>query len=217
MPIRRLDARAVARADTILTLSAYTESLLAADHAESLAKVERVSGGVDTRWFRPDTDASGPRARLGLAAEPLLVTVRRLEPRMGIEHLLEAMVRLGHRDHRLIVVGDGTLRPALEQQSRELGLAGRVRFAGLVDESALRDWYRAADVVVLPTIAYEGFGLATAEALACGTAVVGTPVGATPELLAPLDPRLLASGTTAGRARRRRRPGARPRGHAGVP
>ena len=114
----------------------------------------------------------------------------------GSKHLLEAMVRLGHRDHRLIVVGDGTLRPALEQQSRELGLAGRVRFAGLVDESALRDWYRAADVVVLPTIAYEGFGLATAEALACGTAVVGTPVGATPELLAPLDPRLLATGTT---------------------
>jgi glycosyltransferase involved in cell wall biosynthesis len=196
VPIRRLDARAVARADSILTLSAYTESLLAADHRDALSKVERVSGGVDTGWFQPDADPSGPRTRLGLGREPLLVTVRRLEPRMGIERLLEAMGKLRHGDHRLIVVGDGTLRPALEQLSRQLGLEDRVRFVGLVDESALRDWYRAADVVALPTIAYEGFGLTTAEALACGTAVVGTPVGATPELLAPLDPRLLATGTT---------------------
>jgi glycosyltransferase involved in cell wall biosynthesis len=57
----------------------------------------------------------------------------------------------------------------------------------------LPDWYRAADVVVMPTVAYEGFGLVTAEALACGTPVVGTRVGATPELLEPLDPRLLAA------------------------
>ena len=196
MPIERLDAKAVARADSILTLSAYTESLLAADHADSLAKVERVSGGVDTGWFLPDTDPAGPRTRLAVGGEPLLVTARRLEPRMGIERLLEAMVRLSHNRHRLIVVGEGTLRPALEQRSRALGLADRVEFVGLVDENALRDWYRAADLVVLPTLAYEGFGLTTAEALACGTPVVGTPVGATPELLGPLDPRLLAGGTS---------------------
>ncbi|MGH7540900.1 MAG: glycosyltransferase, partial [Gemmatimonadota bacterium] len=47
----------------------------------------------------------------------------------------------------------------------------------------------------LPTVAYEGFGLATAEALASGTPVVGTRVGATPELLEPLDASLLARGT----------------------
>ena len=51
--------------------------------------------------------------------------------------------------------------------------------------------------MVLPTIAYEGFGLVTAEALACGTPVIGTPVGATPELLAPLERRLLAGAADA--------------------
>ena len=56
----------------------------------------------------------------------------------------------------------------------------------------LREWYRAADLFVLPPAPHEGFGMATLEALASGTPVVAAPVGANPELLAPLDPRLLA-------------------------
>jgi glycosyltransferase involved in cell wall biosynthesis len=197
VPLELLDQRAVGRADTILTLSAFTESLLAADHADALMKVERVSGGVDTDWFAPDVDPAAPRRRLGAGDGPLLVTARRLEPRMGVERLLEAFARLRRADYRLVVVGDGTLRATLEERALELGIGNQVRFAGIVDEEQLRDWYRAADLVVLPTLAYEGFGLATAEALACGTPVVGTPVGATPELLGPLDPRLLATGATA--------------------
>jgi glycosyltransferase involved in cell wall biosynthesis len=51
----------------------------------------------------------------------------------------------------------------------------------------LADWYRAADLFVLPTTAYEGFGMATVEALASGTPAVGTAIGATPEVLGPLD------------------------------
>ena len=70
-----------------------------------------------------------------------------------------------------------------------------MRFVGRVAEDALPDWYRAADLFVLPTVAYEGFGMATVEALASGTPVVGTPAGATPELLEPLDPRLVAAGS----------------------
>jgi glycosyltransferase involved in cell wall biosynthesis len=198
VPLELLDARAVDRADSILTLSAFTESLLAADHAHALTKVERVSGGVDTDWFHPAEDRAALRTRLGVSDGPLLVTARRLEPRMGVERLLAAVAELEHEVQRLVIVGDGTMRTELTERAHELGLGERVHFAGLVDEELLRDWYRAADLVVLPTIAYEGFGLATAEALACGTPVVGTPVGATPELLGPLDPRLLSTGSTAG-------------------
>jgi glycosyltransferase involved in cell wall biosynthesis len=51
--------------------------------------------------------------------------------------------------------------------------------------------------VVLPTRELEGFGLTTAEALACGAAVIGTPAGATPELLGPIDPVLLTGDVSA--------------------
>jgi glycosyltransferase involved in cell wall biosynthesis len=71
-----------------------------------------------------------------------------------------------------------------------------VRFVGRISDSDLVNFYRTADLVVMPSQALEGFGLATAEALACGTPVVGTPIGATPELLAGIDPALVAADAT---------------------
>jgi glycosyltransferase involved in cell wall biosynthesis len=93
------------------------------------------------------------------------------------------------------VVGGGLLTNEHLRLSSQLGLDGRVRFVGRVSEGDLLDWYRAADLFVLPTVAYEGFGMVTVEALASGTPVVGTPAGATSELLEPLDPRLVADGS----------------------
>ncbi len=91
----------------------------------------------------------------------------------------------------LSIAGDGILSGRLQHLAQELELGDRVRFLGRLPEEELRDLYAAADLFVLPTIAYEGFGMATIEALASGVPVVGTAVGATPELLAPLDPRLV--------------------------
>jgi glycosyltransferase involved in cell wall biosynthesis len=56
-------------------------------------------------------------------------------------------------------------------------------------------YYQAADLFVLPTKILEGFGLVTVESLSCGTPVLGTPIGATKEILAGLDTRLLFDGT----------------------
>ena len=67
---------------------------------------------------------------------------------------------------------------------------------GRISDADLVNSYRTADLVVIPSQALEGFGLTTAEALACGTPVVGTPIGATPELLAGIDPLLVAADAT---------------------
>ena len=193
-PLDLLERQAVAAADRVLVLSDFSRSLLLEDHPLNGDRVSTVPGLVDTERFAPGDGKAAARRRLGLEVDgPLLLTVRRLEPRMGIDRLLRALSLLGRDDVTLVVAGAGSLAGDLPRLAAELGLAERVLFVGPVsDDSRLADWYRAADLFALPTTAYEGFGMATVEALASGTPVVGTAIGATPELLAPLDPRLVA-------------------------
>jgi glycosyltransferase involved in cell wall biosynthesis len=192
----RLAARRAA--SEIVALSEFSRSLLREDHGRAGERARILPAGIDLDRFSPADGMAAARTRLGADPDaPLLVTVRRLEPRMGVEQLLRAVQRLADRRLTLVVVGRGRLDAALRSLSAELGLEREVRFVGSVPDDELGDWYRAADLFVLPTAAYEGFGMVTAEALASGTPVVGTPVGATPELLAPLDPRLVARGTDA--------------------
>jgi glycosyltransferase involved in cell wall biosynthesis len=194
LPLLVAERAAVRRAAAILVLSDFSRSLVAADHAEHRGRVVRVRGGVDADFFTPCDGAE--RARRPEGAPPgrrLLVTARRLEPRMGLEQLLHAVAALrSSHDVALALVGAGMLERRLRGLASTLGVMDRVAFLGRAADDELRDWYRAADLFVLPTLAYEGFGMVTVEALACGTPVVGTPVGATPELLRPLDPRLVA-------------------------
>jgi glycosyltransferase involved in cell wall biosynthesis len=195
-----LERRAVGTADRILVLSDFSRSLLQADHELADDTVQSVPGLVDTDRFAPGDGQDAARKRLGLTVEgPLLLTVRRLEPRMGIDRLLQALPLLGRDDITLVVVGTGSLADELPRLAATLGVADRVLFVGrIADDGRLADWYRAADLFVLPTTAYEGFGMATAEALASGTPVAGTAIGATPELLEPLDPRLVAPSAEPG-------------------
>jgi glycosyltransferase involved in cell wall biosynthesis len=184
---------AIARAARILVLSEFSRSLIKEDHPRHADRVLPVLGGVDVDRFAPLEDA---RERLDLRRKArLLVTARRLEPRMGLDQLLRALVRVP--EAYLAVIGTGVSEHPLRRLAETLGVGARTRFLGRVSDIDLRTWYAAADVVVMPTAAYEGFGLVTAEALACGTPVVATPVGASPELLGPLDPRLVAANTGA--------------------
>lgn len=194
-----LERRGLGAATAVLVLSEFSRSLVTADHPGVAPRVVGVRAGTDVESFSPGDGAAAARRRLGIPRRTtLLLTVRRLEPRMGLEQLLEAFRSLtGPPERLLAVAGTGSLERLLHETARRFGLDERVRFLGRIDESALRDWYRAADLFVLPTVAYEGFGLATAEALASGTPVVGTPVGATPELLRRLDPGLVAAAANA--------------------
>lgn len=190
-----LERAAVRRSERVLVLSEFSRRLFLGDRPEAAAKIGRVAGGVDVDLFSPADGPPAARSRLGVEeGPPLLFTARRLEPRMGLDELIGAV---GQLDARLVLAGTGGLEDDLRAQAVRLGVLDRIRFVGRLADSELHEWYRAADVVVVPTAAYEGFGLVVAEALASGTPVVGTPVGAIPELLRPLDERLVAEGADA--------------------
>lgn len=181
---------AVRRADTVLVLSDFSRQLVVSAHPSARERVVNVTGGIDTDVFRPPHDRGTLRDRLGVGvAEVFLLSVRRLEPRMGLEQLIRAARLLADEGLAFTVgiAGEGMLAGSLQSLVDTLRLGDHVRLLGRVPEDELPGLYGAADLFVLPTVAYEGFGMVTVEALATGTPVVGTAVGATPELLVPLD------------------------------
>jgi asparagine synthase (glutamine-hydrolysing) len=191
---QRMERRVLARSDRMLVLSEFTTSQLQEIHGIPADRVTRVPGGVDTERFHPPTDRAALRRKLGLPGGLLLLTVRNLVPRMGLDSLIAAMPAIVRSwpDASLCIGGAGPLKPRLEEQVRDLGLERHVCFAGFIPEERLRDYYGAADAFVLPTRCLEGFGLVTVEALACGTPVIGTPIGGTREILQGFDSRFLA-------------------------
>jgi glycosyltransferase involved in cell wall biosynthesis len=203
---RRFEAGVLGSAQAILVLSRYTRGHIERYHPHvDLEKVRIIPSGVDIERFKPAEDKAAVRRSLGIDERAtVLLTVRNLSPRMGLENLIEAMATIGEsraaRDANLalLICGDGRLRQALEEMVRVRGLTGVVKFLGRVAHDDLPRYYQAADLFVLPTEAMEGFGIVTIEALASGTPVLGTPAGATPEILGPIDPRLLTRDTSPG-------------------
>lgn len=203
---RRFQAGVLEAADGILVLSEYSRKHIEREFPTvDLDCVTIIPSGVDTDRFRPAQDRRAVRRILDLSDDVVqLLTVRKLTPRMGLENLLAAMPTVvdaaSSRGLRvqLSICGSGPLLPTLKALALDLGIAEHVRFAGRVADEDLVRYYQAADLFVLPTTTMEGFGISTVEALSTNTPVVGTPAGATPEILASIDPRLLTSDTTPG-------------------
>ncbi|MDQ3380685.1 MAG: glycosyltransferase family 4 protein [Actinomycetota bacterium] len=192
-----LERKAVQGATGVLVLSRFSEELLYSRHPQALGRVHVVGGGVDDAFFAEPRDPEACRARLGIPPGLLLFTARRIEPRMGIDVLIEALAVIDDPHVVLAVAGSGTSLDALERRVHELGLDRRVRLLGHVSEDDLRSLYAAADLFVLPTVVYEGFGMSTVEALAAGTPTLGTAVGATPEIVGDLGAEFVAPAADA--------------------
>lgn len=187
-------------ASRIHVLSDFSAAQLRTLYRISPERVVRIPGGVDAQKFRPAADRNAVRAALGIPpGRPVLLTVRNLEPRMGLDALLRAVAILREDvpDVLLLISGSGWLRPELEALAAALGLGGHVRFLGFVPEAELAAHYQAADFFVLPTRELEGFGLVAVESLACGTPVLGTPVGAIPEVLEAIGAEYVFDGMEA--------------------
>ncbi|UCG19969.1 MAG: glycosyltransferase [Deltaproteobacteria bacterium] len=173
--------------DRILVATDKERGHLINHYEASPQKIGVVPCGVNLDLFSP-WDRAKARQKLGFAQdESIVLFVGRFAPLKGIDRLMEAMYHLQHHKRlRLVIVGgDGTNTPefqGLQKLARNFGIQESVTFAGRIEQDNLPAYYSAADVLVVPSY-YESFGLVALEALASGTPVVATKVGAMESIL----------------------------------
>ncbi len=195
--LKKMQRHVLRHMDKIVVLSKYSRNQVGNIFNISLKKIEIIPGGVDTARFKPaGGDRWAVRNKLNIPqGKTVLLTIRRLTPRMGLENLIEAMLLVSrqNKDVVLLIGGKGSLEADLKKLVNELKLNDNIHFLGFIDDEKLPLYYRASDLFILPTIDLEGFGLVTLEALSSGTPVLGTPIGSIPEILGRLDRNLLFS------------------------
>jgi D-inositol-3-phosphate glycosyltransferase len=181
----------VATADQVIASTPVDSTHLTDHYGADGSRISVVPCGVDAEKFRPGSQQAA-RGVLGLGDERLILFVGRIQQLKGIEIVIRAAALLRARERsrelpsfRVLIVGG---RPAerddpesreiarLQKVASELGIADHIQWVGAVDHDALPEYYRAADVTVMPST-YESFGLVAVESMACGTPVVAARVG----------------------------------------
>jgi len=147
----------------------------------SLSQCAVIPNGVNVRPVTQDR-TTFRRARGWSADDRVFLSVGRLSPEKGYADLLEAFAIVAKQlpSARLVLVGDGEERAALQDLRGRIGLNGQVMFAGRQDDVA--SWLAAGDIYVQPS-RREGLPLAVLEAMAAGLPVVATAVGDVPRLI----------------------------------
>lgn len=167
--------------DAICVSCSEEERQFRALYGDPPGRVEIVAPGVEHAFFAPGSKR-GARRALGLADEPTLLFVGRIQPLKGLDVAVRALAMLPQRNAQLVVVGgssgnegDGEL-DRIHGLADELGVHERIRFVEPQKHHVLSTYYRAADVVIVPSRS-ESFGLVALEAAACGIPVVASGVG----------------------------------------
>ena len=185
----RGEGEVVAAADRLVANTAEEARQLIDLYGADPWRVETVNPGVDLSVFRPAPDSVAVvRRRLGLASDAVVLAFAgRIQPLKGPDVVLGAAASLlrlrPSLADRLVVVivggpsGSEVGAPGrLEALASSLGISSLVRMEAPCPQPELADWYRAADVVLVPSHS-ESFGLVALEAQACGTPVVAAAVG----------------------------------------
>ncbi len=136
-----------------------------------------IPNGVDAEFFKPSNKRlSGPSN---------ILFVGRLVPRKGVHILLKsfALLKKEIEDLRLIIAGEGRSKDTLIHLAKSYGILNSTLFLSYIPNQELLKYYNNADVVVVPSIARESFGIVALEAMSCAKPVVVTDVGGLPEVI----------------------------------
>ena len=182
-PERRIAAETdvVACSDVIVANSTEEVVQLRRLYGAERSRIEIVAPGVEHAFFSPG-DQLGARSALGLGDHPILLFVGRIQPLKGLDVAVGALAALDRPDAELVVVGGpsgvdgGAELDRVMALAQGLGVAHRIRWVPPQPHHLLSTYYRAADVVLVPSRS-ESFGLVALEAGACGIPVVAASVG----------------------------------------
>lgn len=177
----RVEHEVIACADLMLASTADERAQLATLYDADTERIELVPPGVDHNIFRRG-DRAAARHRLALGDGPVVLFVGRIQALKGVGLAVRCLAALGDPTATLIVVGGPSGRDGAAELARvraladELGVGGQIRWVPPQRHERLADYYRAANVCLVPSRS-ESFGLVALEAAACGTPVVAAAVG----------------------------------------
>lgn len=182
-PGARMEAEAhvVACSDVLIANAEAEQRNLVELYGAQQDRVEIVAPGVDRAFFSPGS-VDGAREAIGYDGGPLVLFVGRIQPLKGVDIAVQALAELQDPTATLMIVGGASGQDGAAEVQRievlieELGLVDRVQFVDPQPHYALSTYYRAADVLVMPSRS-ESFGLVALEAAACGIPVVAAAVG----------------------------------------
>ncbi len=178
-----LERRALGRAHTIICQSVDTMQKLRSQYPEYATMTTIIPNGVDVHLFRPPNE---DHTAADFQRPPLVLCIARgLETRKGLSYLIDAFAAAQRIEHaELIIVGRDSqgLQQQLLEQARALGVLNAVTFINSVSLNELIALYQRATLTVISS-SLEGFSRPALESMACGTPVVGSAVGALPELV----------------------------------
>lgn len=191
--VRRMERSLLGRAQATHVLSRFTADELAKEHPRLSLRCTLIPHFAYPDWGR-QMSRTEARERLGWpTAGKKLFTVRQLRYRYGIDDAIRAVAPLAAAGRcTLYIGGDGPDRTQLQSLIDRVGCHDSIRLLGRLSDEHLRLAYQAADLFLLPTRALECFGLISLEAMVHGLPVLGTTVGAIPEVIAPIMPEFLA-------------------------
>lgn len=172
-------ARQVRAMDGVIVPSQYLKRMVMGWGVDE-ASIHVIYNALPPERHTPDITQAEARAQLKLGDEPLFLTVARLTPWKGVDHLIAALARVP--DARLMVAGDGDELDALRRQAETSRLADRVTFLGRVSRQQVALYMKAADYTVLYS-GYEGLSHTLLESLRAGTPVIASDKGGNPEVV----------------------------------